>query len=118
MIKRLKLIQRQEQKLFVGNYKTLADGLTAVAALIGLRHGNLTTHSLRRGGASWYFGETRSYDRTQEHGRWGSIKVGRVRINQAMAEDGTSTMPKWGREKATRAASIMHLALRRAHSLW
>ena len=82
---------------------------------IGLKHPNLTSHGIRRGGATWYFSKTRSYDLTQEHGRWSSMKAAKAYINAATAEAGAASLPEWGEQRKVRAVRCLSHLLKEMH---
>ena len=74
---------------------------------IGLKHPNLTSHGIRRGGATCFFGKTQSYDLTQEQGRCSSVKAAKVYINAATAEAGAASLPIWGEERRIKAIQCL-----------
>ena len=90
-IAKLKKSMAAADRIYEGTYRTLSQDILQLADEIGLKHPNLTSHGIRRGGATWYFGKTRSYDLTQEHGRWSSVKAAKAYINAATAEAGAAS---------------------------
>ena len=98
------------QTIFGYTYLDFAADLKSLASFFGLRHPNLTAHGLRRGGATWFFQTTLSYDATQEHGRWELLKTARGYINQATADAAEFGLPSWGQHRLKRAcAALPHL---------
>ena len=51
----------------------------------GLHSVGYKPYSLRRGGATYIFGETQSYSAVAQHGRWGSQQTVRVYIADSLA---------------------------------
>ena len=73
----------------------------------GLHSVGYKPYSLRRGGATYIFGETQSYSAVAQHGRWGSQQTVRVYIADSLAQnrpenDVTAAvdMPKFARRHA------------------
>ena len=95
------------ENIYEGTYRTLAQDIVDLAGEIGLKHPNLTSHGIRRGGATWFFGKSQSYDLTQEHGRWSSVKAAKAYINAATAEAGASSLPLWGEERKAKALKCL-----------
>ena len=113
VVSRIKQGCEDEMRVYEGTYKEFSGDLTALAAQIGLKNDRLTTHGIRRGGATWFFSETASYDRTQEQGRWECSKTAKTYINGAMAEMGAATIPEWGQKRLTKAVNCLDNLLQR-----
>ena len=77
------------------------------AAHFGLINSQVTSHGMRRGGATWHFCTHGSYDRTASHGRWASLKSARTYIDRAVAELTLSKLPKWGRLRLDNALPLL-----------
>ena len=112
-VARLKQGRAAADRIYDGTYRTLSQDIIQLADEIGLKHPNLTSHGIRRGGATWYFSKTRSYDLTQEHGRWSSMKAAKAYINAATAEAGAASLPEWGEEKKVRAVRCLSHLLKK-----
>ena len=106
-IAKVKKAKRADDRLYEGTYRTLSLDIVQLGGEIGLKHPNLTSHGIRRGGATWLFGKTQSYDLTQEHGRWASVKSAKAYINAATAEAGAASLPKWGEERKLKAVQCL-----------
>ena len=103
-------LEAAKQAREVEELVTLMPQSVAVALLggeLGLKHPHLTSHGIRRGGATWFFGKTQSYDLTQEHGRWASIKSAKAYINAATAEAGAASLPEWGEKRKLKAVQCL-----------
>ena len=107
VIEKMKKNSAAADRIYDGTYRTLSQDIVAMADELGLKHPNLTSHGIRRGGATWFFGKTQSYDLTQEQGRWSSVKAARVYINAAMAEAGAASLPAWGEERRSKAVQCL-----------
>ena len=95
------------ERIYDGTYRTLSQDIVEMAEELGLKHPNLTSHGIRRGGATWFFGKSQSYDLTQEHGRWSSVKAAKAYINAATAEAGAASLPLWGEERKAKALKCL-----------
>ena len=73
------LVVRRSIHAFRANFKTLL-------RLFDLHEDNYNVYSLRRGGATAFFMETGSMDRTMTVGRWECASTARIYIQQATAE--------------------------------
>ena len=107
LIAKLKKEKNGGDRLYEGTYRTLSQDIVQLGGELGLKHPHLTSHGVRRGGATWFFGETQSYDLTQEHGRWSSGKSAKAYINAATAEAGAASLPKWGEERKLKAVQCL-----------
>ena len=107
VVAKLKKGKAATDKVYDGTYRTLSQDIIQLAEEIGLRHPNLTSHGIRRGGATWFFGKSQSYDLTQEHGRWSSVKSAKAYINAATAEAGAASLPAWGEERKLKAMQCL-----------
>ena len=85
--------------IYRGTHASLGRDLTRISLSFGLSHRNLTPYGLRRGGATWLFKESLSYDSAQSVGRWSEAKTSKIYINEAMAVLGQYTIPNWGTSK-------------------
>lgn len=80
---------------------------TQLGKFFGLVSPRLTTHTYRRGGASCFFEESRSYDLTQQQGRWAQLKVARSYIDAALADRQEDALPDWGLSRLQRCNRIL-----------
>ena len=115
VVKRLKQGKKEDARIYQGTYRELGQDLVSLSAQIGLQHDNLTTHGIRRGGATWFFSETTSYDLTQQHGRWENAKSAKIYINSAMAEVGAALIPEWGQQRLSKAVNCLGELLNRVN---
>ena len=88
-----------EQRLINCTYRWAPILLKEAALHFGLKSRRVTSHGLRRGGATWHFHLFGSYDRTAGHGRWRSVLSARRYIDLAVSELHESGLPPWGRER-------------------
>lgn len=103
---------RPNERVYLGTHASLGRDLQRMALCFGLTHPNLTPYGLRRGGATWLFQESLSYDLVQHTGRWSEAKTCKIYINEAMASLGRDTIPNWGVQKMTRCTRIFSQLLR------
>jgi integrase len=106
VIQSLKAKAPADSLLFGGSYRTFASLLIRGAAFYGLAHPTLTPHSLRRGGATWYFSLYHSYDRTMLHGRWKQQQTAKGYIDEALAELSRASLPESGVIRLERAEAL------------
>ena len=92
--------------IYKGSHASLGRDLTRICSSFGLSHRNLTPYCLCRGGATWLFKESLSYDLVQNMGRWAEAKTFKIYINEAMAVLGQHTVPNWGISKIERCARV------------
>ena len=90
----------------IGSHASLGRDLTRICLRFGFSHRNLTPYGLRRGGATWLFKESLSYDLVQNMGRWAEAKTSKIYINEAMAVLGQHTVPNWGISKIERCVRV------------
>ena len=88
-----------DELIYRGTHASLGRDLSRVSLSFGLSHRNLTPYRLRRGGATWLFKESLSYDLVQNVGRWPEAKTSKIYINEAMAVLGQYSIPNWGISK-------------------
>ena len=88
--------------IYKGPHPYLGRDLIRICLSFGLSHRNLTPYGLRRGGATWLFKESLSYDLVQNMGRWAEAKTFKIYMNEAMAVLGQHTVPNWGISKIER----------------
>ena len=89
--------------LFPYQYGQVQKALTEFGLFFGLRNERLTTHSLRRGGASHFFKSCGSYDETQQQGRWAQLRTARGYIDAAVADAQQEALPPWAKERLAKA---------------
>ena len=89
----------RDQQLCSCSYRKASSLLKDAARHFGLVSRRVTSHGLRRGGATWHFSLYGSYDRTAGHGRWRSVPSARKYIDQAVSELHESGLPVWGKER-------------------
>jgi integrase len=78
------------------SHASLGDDIRRLASLIGLHHPSLTPYTLRRGGATWLYQQTLSFDVVQDKGRWSEARTCKIYVNTATAEIGRASIPEWG----------------------
>ena len=71
---------------FQGSYRQTTALFRRFAASLGLNPARFTGHGFRRGGATYVFTTTQSYDRVQAAGRWACAKTARSYIDEALSE--------------------------------
>ena len=86
-------------------------------AFYHVAHPKPTPHGIRRGGASWHFQLHGSFDRTVEHGRWGSVASARTYINEAAAEEAASSSNLLGKRRLKDAVESCSSLLSSAFSV-
>ena len=62
--------------------------------LLCLSHYKFKSYSLRRGGATFDFWAYRNFERTMLRGRWQSVSVARIYVNEALAEATNLKVPE------------------------
>ena len=102
-----------QEKLLSCSYRQFAATVVESAAFYGLQHPCVTSHGLRRGGATWHFGVHKSYDLTQQHGRWSDARTAQIYIDQAMMEDVMGLLTVANRQLLLQATRVLHSLLRR-----
>ena len=91
-------------RLFPFSYSEVGVFLKSAAIYSGLPEEQVTTHCLRRGGATWHFVVFATYDLAAEHGRWRHIMDSRNYINSAMADLAEVTLSEQAKLKLAGAA--------------
>ena len=87
--------------------REFGDELKAVARRMGLVHTRLTPYTFRRGGATWWFRATGSFDKVAVQGRWAQVRTARLYIDSALAEEGQWKVSKEGQALAKDAAQML-----------
>ena len=82
----LKKVLRPSDLFFEGNFRKTTALFRQFATSLGLDPARFTGHGFRRGGATWVFTSTQSYDRVQAAGRWACAKTARPYIDEALSE--------------------------------
>ena len=103
------------QLLYRAGPAALARGFAALAAILGLPIGGLvglTLASLRAGGATWFFGETRDLELVRWRGRWGTARTLEVYIQEVGSLHVLASVDQQVRDRVTRFASAF------PHSCW
>lgn len=88
-----------QDKVFAGSYASVAAFLRQAGEFFELPSARLTSHCLRRGGATWHFDQYQSFDRTAEHGRWTSVRTCRMYIEQSSTELAKVAQGERGKER-------------------
>lgn len=99
--------------LFPFTYTEVAAFLKDAAGNFELPVEQVTTHCLRRGGATWHFTLFASYDVTAEHGRWRHVKDCRLYVNAAMADLAEVALSAEAKAKIVNAAKAWPAVLAR-----
>ena len=71
-------------RLLPGGAQELRKKFNVLAKSLGLGNANLRFYSLRRGGATYLFNESGSFDVCAEAGRWSNVRTARVYIDSAL----------------------------------
>ena len=71
-------------RLLPGGAQELRKKFNVLAKSLGLGNANLRFYSLRRGGATYLFNESGSFDVCAEAGRWSNVRIARVYIDSAL----------------------------------
>ena len=104
-----------EQRLFDFDYAQVAAFTTHLGRFFGVSDPRLTSHTNRRGGATYFFQACGSYDLTQQQGRWSQLKTARLYIDGALADLSQQTLPEWGRSRLDLAVQALPAALAQLH---
>ena len=62
------------------------EDLRWTAAMYGVQSPDLTAYALRRGGATWHFGQFGSIDTTANLGRWEQSRTAKIYIQGALSD--------------------------------
>ena len=73
-------------RVFPTSYAAVSAFLKQAGDFFELPAARLTSHCMRRGGATWHFDQYQSFDRTADHGRWSSVRTCRMYIEQSSTE--------------------------------
>ena len=95
-----------DEEVYEGNTRHLGEDLRWAARKFGLEHARLTPYAFRRGGATHYFLQCGSLDRTAELGRWQDVKTARLYIEGAAAELGDWGIEAKGQEYVERLGQV------------
>ena len=71
-------------------YDLYEDGM----AWLGVSHLRFKPYSIRRGGATSFYRTCRSMELTLERGRWATVRVGRIYINDGLAKETEMKLPE------------------------
>ena len=71
----------------------------------------MTSHCLRRGGATWHFKLYSSFDRTASHGRWSQVKTCRLYIDEAMSDLASTKQGLTGKARVATAVAAFPAAV-------
>ena len=82
--------------IFQGSWRSLSGSTTKLAASSGVQDPALRHIAFVWGGATWFFVASKSYDLTQEHGRWNQSRTARQYIDQAYADVAYCATPPKG----------------------
>ena len=95
-----------DDSVFGLTWASLARGLRASAAAVGIHDAGLSGYSLRRGGATFHFTQFASLDATTSYGRWQLAGTARKYISQAVADLEEVRLCASGSTRASRLARI------------
>ena len=94
--------------IFQGSWRSLSGSITRLAASFGVQDPRLTPYCIRRGGATWFFVASKSYDLTQEHGWWNQSRTARQYIDQACADAAYCAIPPKGMARLHACSKVFH----------
>ena len=98
---------RPFDRVFSYSYTDVLAFVREAAEYFGLPSKGVTTHCLRRGGATWHFGLYSNYNLTADHGRWAQIRSCRAYVNQAMIDLAASAQSQDGAIRSAEAAKAL-----------
>jgi integrase len=75
----------EEDPLFKGSAGDFRRSFAALILLCEVKEHDFTPYSLRRGGATWFFAQTQSFDATVYRGRWLCPRTARIYLDDARA---------------------------------
>ena len=101
-----------DDSVFGLTWASLARGLRASAAAVGIHDPGLSGKSLRRGGATLHFTRFASLDATTSYGRWQLAGTARKYISQAVTDLEEVRLCASGSTRASRLARISSHSLR------
>ena len=81
------------ETLYRGTPSRFRKRFSQLAAALKMDHLYLLPYSLRRGGATQYFLETGSLDKTAVRGRWQNVKTCRVYVDEALRDKARMQIP-------------------------
>ena len=101
--------KRSDDSVFGLTWASLARGLRASAAAVGINDAGLSGYSLRRGGATFHFTQFASLDATTSYGRWQLAGTARKYVSQAIADLEEVRLCASGSTRASRLARVFQL---------
>ena len=99
--------------IFAGSEVRFYDLFAKALVELGLQDFGFRPYSLRRGGATAYYRATRNMAATIERGRWASIRVARIYINDGLAKEVDLRIPLATLDNLERRAVGLQSALQR-----
>ena len=99
--------------LFPIKWTAFCESLQVAGARFGLSSTRLTPHCLRRGGATWYFLASGSYDKTQHRGRWQCAKTARQYIDESVSDMASVSLSTADKRRVVRAVQALPAAIDR-----
>lgn len=112
ILKQVAASKRAYELVFSASYSEVLAFLREAACFFGLPPEHATSHSMRRGGATWYF-EAYGFDRTAAHGRWRQVQTCRTYINRAQADLAEICLEESDRDRISRAVAAYPAAIAR-----
>ena len=80
--------------IFAGSEARFYALFTEALEALGLGHLGFRPYSLRRGGATAFYRATRNMSATIERGRWATVRVARIYINDGLAKEVEISIPE------------------------
>ena len=112
LLYRLSCVEQPVSSVFKVTYSQIAAFLKSAALFYEIPEERLTTHSMRRGGATWHFAVHGKYDVTCEHGRWADVRTCRTYVDLAAADRAATKQGAKGKERVVTALYSFPAALR------
>ena len=97
--------------IFAGSEERFYDLFKDALAALGLSSFGFRPYSLRRGGATAYYRATRNMPATIERGRWATVRVARIYINDGLAKEVELRLPEALASPLRRRAQTLLAAL-------
>ena len=80
------LSQREKEEwLFIHSSDAFRNSFSSIARNLSLDRFDFSPYSLRRGGATWFFLQCKSFDHTVQRGRWLDVQTARIYISSSQA---------------------------------
>jgi integrase len=98
--------------LFPFSYYEVACEMRHTAAFFGGYVKTLSPHSLRRGGATWYFSLHASYDKLMLHGRWAQLSTAKRYVDEAVCDACNHSLNQENSAKLKLAAGALTVSLK------